>query len=331
MSKFIEDRVRNWNDKDARETNRRLEYLEKKLFHTYDMSQPPNPEFWTRLKCWIENAKGVEDLEIDLFNSLNQIFYIGPLEFNELYRRAFNGPVSRWLLDKTSIDFSDINRAKALLNDEIKHTLFCPVSDSLKINHFYHINNISTSADIRPEWRTLQKLGDQTAISSYLNSANIRNIVLLEDFVGGGSQSKDALVFANKFSTSVSIFFVPLIICPTGVTLLNHLSTSYPFTFDPVLALPQNSFIQRHSHPSEGKELAKLRDLAKGTYLQVTDGQSPHATDASGKYLKPYHPLGWDQTGGLIIMHTNTPDNTLPMFHWESDTWNPLFPRHSRI
>ena len=45
---------------------------------------------------------------------------------------------------------------------------------------------------------------------------------------------------------------------------------------------------------------------------------------------KPYTPFGYKRTGGLVVMHSNTPDNSLPVIHHESDTWAPIFKRHSR-
>jgi len=331
MSDYIENKVRKWGDRKCRETNLRLEYLEKKLFSSYKICLPPQPDFWARIQKWIENANGNEDLEKELFNSINEIFYIGPDEFDELFRRAYNGPIARWLIDLYDIDVTNIKTAKEALIEEVKHTLFCPISDSFNINHFYHINNIPGEADIRPEWRTLEMLGDQQQIRNLFNNNQIRNIVLLEDFVGGGSQASDSLIFANNFSDVVSILYVPLIICPEGLVNTEKLSQRLGFLFEPVLPLSVDMFVQKATFHNEPKQMDDLRTLANKTYLTVSNGQAPGARNpVDGRFLKPYYPLGWDQTGGLVVMHTNTPDNTLPMFHFKSVRWEPIFPRHSR-
>lgn len=330
MSDFVEKKVREWGDRESRETNLRLQYLEKRLFSTYECSLPPHTEFWARMAKWIENANGDRALEIDLFNSINQIFYIGPDEFNELYRRAYNGPIARWFIEKTKIDFSNIHKAKQALIAEVKHTWFCPISDSLRINHFYHLNRIPVTAELRPDWRTLQALGDEAKIIKYIRHKQIRHIILLEDFVGGGSQARDALIFACKFSRYVSILFVPLLICPSGLQFLKQLAVSHGFDISPVLPLSNEIFVQSVAQSGESPEMARLRDLASKTYLSVTNGQPPGELDSNNTPKKPYHPLGWHETGGLVVMYTNTPDNTLPMFHWHSLSWNPIFPRHSR-
>ena len=329
MSEFIENKIIEWSDISARETNLRLDYLEKKLFSGYEISLPPNPNFWTRITGWINNAKGDKDLEIELFNCLNSIFFVGESEFLELYRQAYNGPIARWLIDKEQITFSDTDAHQKLINAAGK-TWFCPISDSLRINQFYHVNNVHGGADIRADWRTLVTLGDENSIRKYITDNNFQYVVLLEDFVGGGSQMWTAVQFAAKFSDIASILVVPLIICPLGANNLRAPCAQIGVEFSPVLLLSEDAFISEDSKPDEIDSISKLRSLAYSTFHDVTNGQLSGERDSGGVLEKPYYPLGWNKTGGLIVMHTNTPDNTLPMFHWSSGSWNPIFPRHSR-
>jgi hypothetical protein len=39
--------------------------------------------------------------------------------------------------------------------------------------------------------------------------------------------------------------------------------------------------------------------------------------------------LGFRKIGGMIILHTNTPNNSLPII-WSDVEWSPLFNRHVR-
>jgi hypothetical protein len=330
MSKFIEEKVRTWGTVEARETNLRLNHLEKRLFNSYEICLPPAPSFWSRCKKWIENANGDIGLEQQLFESISHIFYVGRDEFTELYKRAYNGPIARWLIDKENISFTDPD-ASIKLRNAVEMTWFCPITDSMKINPFYHINNIpAPGADIRPDWRTLVSLGDEGEIRQYIRENNLKYIVLLEDFVGGGSQIAKAVDFVCHFRDLVEILIVPLIICPKGFVRSTPLSNRDKIKVDPVLHLSQSSFIMEVPSNDEGPHLTMLRDLSDSTYLQVSSNIPPDSVDPKGNPLKPYHPLGWDRTGGLVVMFTNTPDNTLPLFHWKSDTWYPIFPRHSR-
>lgn len=330
MTSFIENKVRQWNTPEVRETNLHLEYLEKKLFKTYEPCLSPNPNFWTRIQGWIENANGNAVEEQKLFHSIKHIFYVGNLEFNELYRRAYSGPIARWLIDQEGISFTDENATNKLLS-AVEKTWFCPITDSMIINRFYHINNIQApGADLRTDWRSLLALGDEERIRKYITDNNINYLVLLEDFVGGGSQMSDAVKFANRFSDIVSLLVIPLIICPKGIITCERLSTHTNVNFEPVLTLSKETFISEQVQAEENIYITELRDLSYSTYSQVSDNIELNAVNTDGIPIKPYHPLGWDNTGGLVVMFSNTPDNTLPMFHFKSENWNPIFPRHSR-
>ncbi|MCY4047788.1 MAG: hypothetical protein OXF42_06785 [Candidatus Dadabacteria bacterium] len=326
MSNFIDDKIGTWEDSEkAMEIYLMLDYLEKRLFRTYEVSLPPNPDFWTRCRQWIANANNKKQLEEKLFKSITHIFYVGPEEFNELYRSAYNDPIAKWLIDNENIAFTD-PCAGEKLKESVKKTWFCPISDSMAINKFYHINNIpSCVSDVRPELRALTQFGDESKILDYIDKNKIDYIVLLEDFVGSGSQMSNSIQrisFLVK-KVNVKILVVPLIICPKGHNLCKSLSKRLDIEFSPVLPLGDEVFIPKIFPNDAEPHIKDLSDMAHDTYQQVSNNIPPGAR-------KPYGPLGYKNTGGLIVMFTNTPDNTLPMFHWTSQTWDPIFPRHSR-
>nr|NJM02338.1 hypothetical protein [Desulfobacula sp.] len=136
---------------------------------------------------------------------------------------------------------------------------------------------------------------------------------------------EDAVRFAAKLSDIVSILVVPLIICPKGFDRIKNIEKSCNVTFSPVLSLNKNNFISKNPTSGEKSSLTELRNLVFDKYLLVSGGKSAQLG------VKPYGPLGYNDTGGMIVMYTNTPDNTLPIIHWWSETWEPLFPRHSRV
>lgn len=328
MSKKIQEKLLLWNDALARETDLKLAHLEKRLFNTYEPSQLPNPDFWQRLEKWIDNVSPEQSDEITLFNSIPELFYIGPDEFRELYRYTYNGPIARWLIEIETISLDDSN-AQAKLKSAVDKTWFCPISDSMRINSFCHVNNIPSGLDFRPDWRSLAILGGEQKIRDYCSSNNIKNLVLLEDFVGGGSQLKEAINFADKFSDILSILIIPLVICPKGHQVLTDHEKISGFTYNPTLVVDKRSFINETTNKKQSYE--SLKNLAFNKYTTTSNGHNAWDIDASRKHIKPYHPLGWGETGGLIIMYTNAPDNTLPIFHCDSHTWSSLFPRHSRV
>ncbi len=328
MPEKIRDKLLRWNDNVTRETSLKLDHLEKRLYKTYEPSQLPNPDFWQRLEKWINNVSPIDEDEIILFNSIPKLFYIGPDEFRELYRSAYDGQIARWIIDNEKIQLDDL-KAEEKIRAAIKETWFCPISDSMRINSFYHVNNIPSGWDHRPDWRSLAVFGHEDKIRHYCGSNGIKRLVLLEDFVGGGSQMKDTIDFANKFTDILSILVVPLVICPKGSQRLIDYEKNTNITFSPALTINKSYFISSTNNKSDA--INKLRSLAFENHTKVSNGILPDQKNAHGNPIKPYHPLGWDRTGGLIIMYSNAPDNTMPIFHWESCSWSPLFPRHSRV
>ena len=333
----VEKFVRESNDQKISLINLRTAHFAKWLYFQYEPTKfSPHEDFWGRLSDWLDNASTAEEKKT-LFHLLQEIHFIGPDEFDECYRIAFNLHIATWIIDQCNINpFAD--NAKQLIADEIRNTWFCPVTDSFRINAFYHINNIDTSANLRPDWHSLLKLGDLNKINTYCQSNRIKRIVLLEDFVGGGSQTKEAVEFACELSSAINIAFIPMIICPDGAELFDNLAkvlkpqnAKPKLTVRPILKLEPSIFINDHLHPTSlaAADAAAIRQLAHETYSKVS-GNLPQGNQ------KPYHPFGYPcnkPTGGLIVMYSNTPDNTIPMIHWKpsTGTWKPLFPRHSRV
>lgn len=312
--------------------NLTVQHLEKWLFKSYEPNKFVEGEFWNRCEQWLRNIDDT-DARKTLYRLLTQIFYIGPAEFEELYRCAYDGPIAKWLIDKESVDvFSD--NAQQQLVAAVEETWICPVTDSLRINSFFHINNLPAGANLRPDWCSLLELGDEGKIRDYCNKRGISRLVLLEDFVGGGSQSIQAVEFAAKNCGSLEVLFVPLIICPDGADafriLENRMNSDRAGSLrvDPVLELTADAFFTEHDSSLTASETDSLRAVIDTTYQAVSSGAIGNA--------KPYHRYGYPQhcpTGGLVVMFTNTPDNTLPLIHWrpKSGSWNPVFPRHSRV
>jgi hypothetical protein len=172
----------------------------------------------------------------------------------------------------------------------------------------------------------LRQFGSEKRILDYVAENEIKRIVLLEDFVGTGTQARKAIEFAGNLrpASPIPVLVVPLVICPKAEQAIAQLNLPGHVTVAPVLRLPKRAFI---CEPPEGEEpqlLAAIRALASRTYLVVSDGEAPN------NKKKPFGPLGYKATGGLVVMYSNAPDNTLPIIHWRSKKWKPLFPRHSR-
>lgn len=336
MDNPIEKLVREWGDNDLQKIGLRIAHLEKWLFKSYEPDKFHNGDFWLRLEKWLDNVIDGDEKRT-LFRLVVELLYLGPVEFEELYRCAYQGPIARWLIDLEKIDIFS-HDAQSKIELAASETWFCPVTDSFRINAFFHVNNLAAGANLRPDWHSLLELGDGGKIGQYCIKQNIKRLVLLEDFVGGGSQSLAAVQFAATLPHGLQVLFIPLVICPDGATNARALEKKLcaqranALRFESVMELPHDAFLTSTQDPANvsSEYLKKIRKLIDDTYLKVSGG-------IPAGNLKPYHPYGFPTnkpTGGLVVMYSNTPDNTLPLVHWcptAKNSWNPIFPRHSRV
>jgi hypothetical protein len=335
MHESIEQLVRSWSThQHLTKVNQRINHLERWLYKTYEPNKFGPEDFWARLEQWLDNVPSDADKQL-LFQLLVEILYLGPVEFEELYRCAYQGPIARWLIDTCQIDVFEIGGHEKLIA-AAGETWFCPVTDSFRINAFFHVNNLAAGANLRPDWHSLLKLGDTYKINAYCVKNKIKRLVLLEDFVGGGSQSLATVRFAATHIHDLQVLFVPLVVCPKGVENARKLEIEMckrrdgALRYEAAMELPKDAFLTLKQSPyvEPNSYVNDLRILINTTYPQVSGNKLPGP--------KPYDPFGFpcsDPTGGLVVMYSNTPDNTLPLIHWRppENTWNPVFPRHSRV
>ena len=89
-----------------------------------------------------------------------------------------------------------------------------------------------------------------------------------------------------------------------------------------VLTLHRFDFVHAIASSGEPKLYGEVRRVAQEAYSKI-------CMSASATQL--YGPFGFADTGGLVVLSTNCPDNSLPFIHFQCETWNALFPRASRL
>ncbi|MCY2990860.1 MAG: hypothetical protein NTY19_23735 [Planctomycetota bacterium] len=300
-----------------------IEYLAHILFHEYKPSKAAGEKpILDRLTDWLNCA----ELECDqktLFRLVPELLFVGSQEFDCLYQAAFNGPIARWLLDQEGLQL-DASRTPKRLRKAEQTTWFCAITDSMQIAEFYHLNHIE-GVDVRPVWHTLRKFLTEDAVQkldAHMRTQGFRRIVLLEDFVGTGTQMEGAVRFAAALPGRFPILLCPLVICPKGAEKARDLQREIGhLTFSPVFELPESAFLS--SLPVE-QETGFMKELREAVIrLQ------PRLINPKCKY----GPFGFRRTGALVVLHTNCPNNTLPIIHHLSsggDPWTPLFRRSER-
>ena len=295
-----------------------VKYAAKHLFDDYEPCQFDG--FHSRLDHWLNNVDTPNDQRL-LYQLIPHIFFIGRKEFDALHRSAFRHHIGTWLVARTNIRLGDSD-SEQKLRDAVERTWFCPITDSMRINAFHHVNTIK-GHEYRPDWLSMSKFGSVNRIENYINKKKIGGLVLLEDFVATGTQIAPIIKFAAGLqSAKLPIIVVPLVICPEGVSRLEKICSNHSnVTFSPVLQLPEQAFVRPTKQPNEPALYSKFRRLVRKTHEKVFDISSVDLRLA----------FGYGQTGSLIVMYSNCPDNTLPLIHRMSATWEPLFPRSARV
>ncbi|MDP9855299.1 phosphoribosyltransferase-like protein [Agrobacterium tumefaciens] len=288
-----------------------LHFLSAKVFCDYEPAQ--FEPFEARLIRWLNNVDANHDKQ-RLLSLLLDVFFVGRKEFEALYRSAYRIVIFRWLLEVHTLNpFED--GLEENVHELANKAWICPITDSLRINSFLKVNGLK-SRDKRPDWRSMAEFGDPEKIRNYISTEKITDIILLEDFVGSGTQAISSVEFAAKEFPQQNILLCPLVTCPDGDRNIRKALEKYSNAwFDPVLSLPESTM---HSYDKFKNGFGTSDDA----FLVSLNGKLGYKQDKSA--------FGFKQTGAKVVMYSNCPNNTLPLFHREAASWAPLFPRVER-
>lgn len=293
-----------------------LKYKEEHFFREFSPTAGPvHSGFWDRLESWLENVDNEKDKK-SLFEFTLNIHFVTSDDFKQLFLSAFSGPIKRWAIDLHNIDFNQ--QLDERLNLQLhEHTWYCSVTD-MNLGEFYRVNNI-TGISVRPDFNTLASMGDGEAIQQYMSDNGFNQVVLLEDFVGSGTQFTGILEQGLSYFGDTPILFVPLLICPNGLNNITRDLMAYSnWKIEPVIKIDRSDSLTPETNLSGNPLEKEIVNIAKN-FSRRTGG------DVVDELV-----YGHENTGALVVLHSNTPDNTMP-FIWWADNWNALFPRSARI
>jgi hypothetical protein len=309
--------LRNWSEQEQ-ELYSRLLYMDGYLFAEYVPARE-EPAFDSRLQDWL-NSTGDEVDRRKLFGLLEYLYFIGERELDILYRKAFRADVM-WWLTPPDVRLDDEEGFSQALADALEETWFCPLTDSMNIAHFHHVNGIR-DRDLRPEWRALAKLGDAARVSDYLGDHGYQRLVLLEDFVGTGNQARSTIEWTLEQFPELPVLVCPLVICQQGVDAIADIIEPHErCSLRPGIIVPVDCTLGPPPSNDEPAAFAELRELLL-RLISLVD--APGNTDDEKAF-------GYGCIGALTVLFTNCPNNApAALHHADSSTWKPLFPRAIR-
>ncbi|WP_421380249.1 phosphoribosyltransferase-like protein [Paraburkholderia sp. DD10] len=331
MPQSLNEKLRDWGrqvdlDPELIDIESRIRFLQTMLFDEFEPTRtPPHKTFNDRLEDWVNNAASDADQQT-LLRAVLRIFFAGSKDMEALLVSAFRQHVVQWIVSTRNLALTS-----PTLNEEIEREVrsvwFTALTDSAPLTRFYHVNNVE-GVDWRPDWRGLvHAQTDPQVIAHRMAQNGLSSIVVIEDFVGSGTQLLESITPAFTLPAAPPILFCPLIICPAGAEVAERIAAVEPrFQFSPVLRLSRDSFVHDAADPHESQLISALRELIVRLNAKV-QGTNPKHNYGPFGFAQPNQPV----MGGLVVMHTNCPDNTIPAIHRTSDgPWAALFPRSAR-
>lgn len=288
-----------------------VQHLGARLFNDYEPSF--YDPFEIRLENWLNNVSDEREKKI-MLSAVAHLFYAGPREFGSLYASAFN-QICSWIIETESMNIND-SSFQGDMQREVAATWICPATDSMRINAFLKVNGLE-GHDFRPDWRSLREFADIENINIYMDAEEIKRVVILEDFVGSALQIEPVVNFVLDNFPDRKFLMCPLISCPTGFRHIGAMiKNSNNVYIKSPLVIPDEHFLKDEPLDGEPKIYTEFREVIK-KYGPIAENSHEGI-------------FGFGELGGMIVLHSNCPDNTVPIIWAKNDNWNPLFPRIKR-
>jgi hypothetical protein len=334
----FQELLRKWcfSDADGQDEMLRLkadiEFLAERLFDEYKPTKnTADGPFSVRLAKWIGSAPNETD-QANLFKLLKHLFFVGQNDLEAASRTAFSRHILEWLIQRRGINVLSPD-ARDRMEDALSLVRYTAITDSFNLGDFLRINDIQGHT-VRYTWEQEIEDWDEATFRERVmrrgkpDENEKKYLVLLEDFVGSGSQALKAILSAQAIAEgdgtlAYEVLFCPLIICPEGAKRAKQLQDMFPnFRYSPVLELNEDEFISPTATPGEKAEFQDFRECVRRLHPTVV---GPNADQDFG-------PFGYRQTGAVFVKYDNCPDNSLPVLHRKrTNFWEPLFKRASRM
>lgn len=140
----------------------RLRWFGETEWAGYLPAQHPeySSRYMARLAEWIGNVESDKDRKLLLEYALHVAFFSHD-DLCSLYRSAFSGAITRWVIEQERLTLDDSSFQARLAEELHQRTWYCPVTDSMDINEFYHANLISGISH-RPGFAAMKMLDQQS-------------------------------------------------------------------------------------------------------------------------------------------------------------------------
>ena len=274
------------------------------------------PYDYDKFTSWLSNFNTHEDeyVALHLLDSLiirsNEMAVSG-------YSRLLHGDLREYLIKKELIDSKSINEwMMSLKSTSLKNKItFLPV----RLKRDYGESGSTL-------FRLLSRHLRTEALSSSIQNGSANVIILVDDFLGGGTQFED---FASEIDlpsllSSSSVIYCPLIALNTGITYLDRLYPTLKVMPVEILTNECNFFYSGDIGNKFRNDCDNTVDDVKNHYL---DMKKRYAVDSMRFWL------GKDDAGLTLAFEWGCPNQSLSILWMEYSAkvtdWRQLFGRRS--
>ena len=253
------------------------------------MYSKSSPVFQDRMAEWMANVGVTEDDQVALFQLIPRLAYFSFEDFLSLYRTAYSNQISRWVWEQAGLGMEDPDFADKLQTERSQKTWYASITDSFIISEFYHANSIS-GVKFRPNFLNLSEFASPTKVKAYMQAKGFERLVLLEDFVGGGTQAAEVIPWVVT-NLDIPVLFCPMLICPDGMRNLVALAakTAGKLVVNPVILLGDSAFISSHDKT----------DPVMNYIEQLILRLHPEIQGSVSGWNPPYSEHGYSQPGDI--------------------------------
>lgn len=272
---------------------------------------------------WLGNFKPNE--RINAMFMLSKFMYFGNETIRELMVRVYEDLYKRpivYAIRRNNENTKDSYFIEAEFKKILDRTRFLSLgnpseSSAHLLYYFRQENRLKRDMFISPHEIFIHDASGEQ-ITARITLDGIDRIVILDDFCGSGNQASkfhDEFVrFIKEKNKDINIAYYALFAIEEGLGKVRALS------FDDV----ESIFILDESYKC-------FSDRSRFFEGEKTDFkmQCKTISEEYGKRLSQI-PLGYKDCQMLLGFHHNTPNNTLPIFWYEGDGWEPIFKRFAK-
>ena len=273
-----------------------------------------------RLEKWLNNfdgsALGSADAEqvLAAWLLMNFTFYRED-EIKELCKVVHRQYISMQL----DGCFVKTNKRREFIDRIISRTLFLPLG-----------NPSESGAHLLYYYRTANNLPknlfDDQDIEKSIQNKSIDNIVLFDDIMITGEQVKNYTKRFKKLNCkkTLSLFFATQDAADRMASINDDISINCANVLD-----NRSRLFSRESFAFSNDSSRELKPLVEKMCMYYGNKLVKEENNRDLEYMSKY-PLGFGDSQLTLGFNYNVPDNTLPIFWWETTSWYPILKRNTK-